>query len=62
MPRRTKPGSWVRRFKYKGRMLTIQELSEMTGIKAQTLHKRLLLGWSVERATTEAVRQYNRDA
>jgi len=42
----------AKKFLYEGKMLTIRQLSEKTGISRETLSKRLLkLDWSVKRAT-----------
>jgi hypothetical protein len=37
---------------FNGRMRTLQQISELTGISHPTLHYRLAAGWSVELATT----------
>lgn len=39
------------RFKHKGKMMTVSELTELSGLKYGTLYRRLVLsGWTVERA------------
>ena len=53
--------AWYRRYQYNGQMLTIPELSELTGIRAQTLRKRLeVLGWPVVKAVTTPVRPHTK--
>jgi hypothetical protein len=44
----------VMRFKFRGRDLTLAEISKKTGIDARLLRKRICeRGWTVERATSE---------
>ncbi|BAN16870.1 HNH endonuclease [Edwardsiella phage PEi21] len=44
----------IRRFEYRGEMMTLREISEECGVRLHTLKTRLMnLGWSIERATTE---------
>lgn len=46
----------VRKYEFNGHELTLSELSRLTGIPAGTLRARIVeYGWTVERATTEAV-------
>ena len=47
-----------RRYEYRRRFLTIEELVERSGIRAPVLRKRLASGWSTERAVQTPVRTY----
>lgn len=50
----------VKRFDYRGERLTIPELAARIGIKPATLRARLVvMGWSVERATTQSSDEYH---
>ena len=40
---------------YEGKMLTLAEWSEITGIKIGTLHSRIKSGWTIEKALTTKV-------
>lgn len=53
----------MNRYFYNGQMLTIKELSEMSGIRRHTLRDRLRRGYSVEQAvqqmpTNDSVEQF----
>ena len=51
----------VRRYEHDGKNLTLPEWSEITGLTRRQLYKRIvILGWSVERALTEKVRNYGK--
>ena len=45
---------------YKGKAVTVNELSRLTGVSAGTLFRRLNQGWSVKRAISEPVQRQNR--
>lgn len=43
-------GAMMRRFEYQGKLYTIRELSELSGVPYDRLHHRLNAGWPMERA------------
>lgn len=48
-------------FEYNGETLTLQQLSEVSGIPYKTLHKRIVvLGWDAVRAANTKLRSHNR--
>ena len=47
-----------RRYEYRRKLLTIDELAALSGIRAPILRKRLASGWSIERTMQTPVRAY----
>lgn len=45
--------SKVKRCRYKGKLLTIPQLADATGMKYDTLYMRLKRGWSLEEALSK---------
>lgn len=53
--------SYNRLYTYKGETLTIAQWAEKAGISRNMLYKRLLRGWSIEKAlTTEKLRDWSK--
>ena len=47
----------VKRFHFRGELLTLYQISKITGIKKSIIYKRLYRGWDMERATKQKIKK-----
>ena len=55
-PLYNRPEKPAKTYSYKGKMLTMSELSNIANVASNTIQSRLYLGWSIERASETPLR------